>query len=156
MPKYHFRTIQRRNLPSFERSNSVGYLIEGDQLCVISMTETGTSWETLSGVEIDVPDERKIVSHIRASIIGSIKGKKVFLIDVMKFGKVSFKGKPWSMRSDAIDQIIDQVDSVFSFCRPVAAQRGLIPAFDNVCKKGGLGMILWRSGFNYPFLCQRM
>lgn len=155
MPKYHFRTIQRRNLPSFERANSVGYLIEGDQLCVISMTETGTSWETLSGVEIDVPN-RKIVSQVRANIIGSIKGKKVFLIDVIKFGKVSFKGKPWSLRSDAIDQIISQVDSVFSFCRPVAVQRGLIPAFDNVCKKGGLGMILWRSGFNHPFLCQRM
>ena len=155
---YVYKEIHRRNLPSFERAQSVGYLIEGASLCTISMSESGTEWKSLTGVELDVQDiQRGIVSGVKAVLVGSVFDSSVTIFDVIRYGKISYRGKSWSVRSEAIDTILDSVSKRYDpvFRRAKAVQRGMIPAFDDLCKRGGLGILLWRSGFSYPYLCRR-
>jgi hypothetical protein len=97
------------------------------------------------------------VSGVKAVLVGSVADGSVTILDILRYGKIFYRGKSWSIRSDAVDTVLGTVSRRYSpvFQRAKAVQRALIPAFDELCKRGGLGILLWRSGHSYPFLCRR-
>lgn len=158
--KGKYKIIRRRELPAYERAGCVAQLVMGSEILTITLHETSVDWETERGVTVPVSKGLSDIEtgYSNTVLIGSVcREGKPYLLDTLMLQKKSQRQKAWRARVAIASNIVSRVGRHFDPVLRIAPEvsSGLLVAFDTVCSKGGLGMIVRVSGKPVNILCKK-
>ena len=152
--------IDRQELPAYERKGAVAQELFDRDIVVVKFSQTKTTVESGSGLPLmDLhKDIYKTVprSGIKdTTVVGSVEGNTVWLLDVIVVEGTNVKGKSWRERLEILKVLCDgfSTEGVKRFPRAKIWDRGLMRVHSEIKEKNGAGLFVRLPESVKAFVC---
>lgn len=155
-------TIKRAELPAYERRGALAQEILGQRVTVafhqarvdVEMVDGGFP----AGLGNEFTGLRPGIAD--TVVLGSLSAgrDRVSLFDVAMIERRSRRGWPWRERLDLLEALWSRLPSEVKQVYPLARtwHRGLLAAFDEVNRTGGLGLLVRIAGDSKTLMCDKV